>query len=119
MEAIMRVLVIEDDKLILRVMIRQLQSHGFETVAAETLQEARSAFQSNPDFFAILFDGSLDKAGTTTIELIAEIKQMFQGHMIAMSNNDRMRPKQMAAGCTHEVEDKSHAPQLVVNLAQG
>ncbi len=87
-------------------------------MTAETLQEAQLAFHTNPDFFAILFDGILDKMGTTTLALIAEIKKTFQGHMIAMSNNDRMRPKQMAAGCTHEVEDKSHTPKLVTDLAQ-
>ena len=111
-----RILIVDDDERIRKSLRPWFEEAGMEVVEAATKNEARQAFSVNPSFFAILMDGLLDRR-SDTCDLIKELRQKFDGHVITMSSDPELRKRQMVAGCNHSVE-KELAAEFVIQLAQ-
>jgi two-component system, chemotaxis family, chemotaxis protein CheY len=93
-----RVLIV-DDNLTVRVMLRELLSfHGHQTLEAETLNEAVSAYSSNkPDL--VLLDLAL--AGTNGLKVLEALRQVDSAaKVIIVSANaqKKIRETMLAAG---------------------
>jgi len=113
-----RILIIDDDAIVLSTLSVTLERQGFRVIKAKSLTEGLRAYQENPDFFAILFDGWLG-GNTDSCDLIRTIKESYGGHMIAMSSDDDTRIRQMEAGCTHDAWLKARAASIVKHLYRG
>lgn len=112
-----RILVIEDDSMMAEAIQDRLEANGFKVVLARTKTEALAAFKANPKFFAMLVDGWID-GESDTCDLIREIRKTYRGHMVAMSSKFSTLQDQMIAGCSHEIESKTKAAKVVIELAQ-
>ena len=100
-------LLIEDEARNRTMLVQRLmrQFPGYGVIEAATLEDARrlldeaSAKDNRPS--AILLDGSMSDDGTLdTLDFIAEVRQKYQGPIIAISLPLDFRRQMVAAGCS-------------------
>ncbi len=110
-----KVLVIEDDKS-LQLLWKGMFRNSLEMVIVGTVREASVAFKQG-GFDAIFVDGYLECGGEIieTLDLVPVICASFKGPVIAISANDSMQDKLLAAGCTRACE-KAKVPLILKDL---
>jgi len=114
-----KILIVEDDLSIIRVFQRSLDT--YDIVVATTSEQARRAFEANPDLALIVLDGKLKvRAGgvehiETTLILVDVFRSSFKGPIVVTSGDMGLRGEQLVAGCTHS-SDKCKLADLVKTL---
>jgi CheY-like chemotaxis protein len=86
-----KILIVEDDRTIHRLLARLLEHSGYTVVSAFTLKEAERLFYEHPDLSLISWDGRvpevegarIDLDAEPTLQLVRKIRQLFPGPMIA------------------------------------
>ena len=106
------ILIIEDD-ILLQETFKTHISKKVNLLQAYTCKEAQEIFDKNQEGIDIIaFDWNI-KAEWTTLDLIKWIKEKFSGVMIAMSNDDYLRIKQMEAWCNLDLDDKAELLNII------
>jgi CheY-like chemotaxis protein len=109
-----KVLIVEDDEALQSCFELDLQDSA-RILAACSMQHARKQFAQHPDLAMIVMDACVPGNHPTTLPLVREFREQFQGPIIAVSSIDHYRKALLAAGCDHEC-DKSDVGATVLRL---
>jgi CheY-like chemotaxis protein len=109
------VLIADDLPQVIAYYKRQLlDRYDISTVSATTLEQLDEVFDK---FFheidVIILDGCIPGDTVNTISFIKRAREMgFTRPIIAASSMPAYRMQMIAAGCSHEIDDKEFAPEL-------
>ena len=112
-----KVLVVEDSADWHKIWRDQLDGQVL-IISALTVQEGERMFMEHPDFCAIVMDACVPGHTPTTLFLTSEIRETFQGPMIAVSSISEYREELVEAGCNHSCpkEDLSRRLMEILHL---
>jgi len=83
---------------------RYLEKKGFQVLSALTIEDGETLFEQNKDVALIIMDACVPGNIPNTMALTQQIKQGFNGPMLATSSEAPFRKLLIKAGCTHECE---------------
>ena len=114
MSRALRILVVDDEPAIRRLLRTTLAAHEYDVVEAATVAEARSAFERKPDL-VILDLGLPDQDG---MEFIAEVRASSQTPIIVLSvrSDERGKVAALDAGADDYVTKPFGAEELVARV---
>ena len=72
----MKILIVDDTRLMLRILVKLLHQHGFETLEAMSGAEAISQLSTDPDIGAVITD--LDMEPINGVELFRATQSLFE-----------------------------------------
>lgn len=72
----MKILIVDDTRLMLRILVKLLHQHGFETSEAMSGEEALSQLSTDPDIGAVITD--LDMEPINGVELFRATQALFE-----------------------------------------
>lgn len=103
-----KILVVDDDVKI-QAILKKLFSGRNNTIlfSALSIEEARLIFNQNPDIDLIVMDACVPGDTPNTIPLVQELREKYNGLIVASSSVDFYRKVLLKAGCNKEVP-KSH-----------
>lgn len=98
-----KVLVIEDEVIIQRLIKNVLRRFELEVLSALTLSEACDLFQLNQEeIIIVVIDGSIETPDKLdTIPLIRKISENFDRPIVAISSREDFNQALLQNGCTH------------------
>ncbi len=100
----MKVLLIEDDQQIVRMVQRLLQEYNIECDVASSLVDAHRAVDNPHTYNCIVIDGSLESEGDT-LPLVRTLQDReFQGVMIGFSGDSTLNGKLHEGGCHYAID---------------
>jgi DNA-binding response OmpR family regulator len=97
------IFIVEDQQHIRTVLQSFLLNNGYESIAVGTLAEAEEIINQAPRIDASILDWSLG-GGITTHSLIVKMVKAGFKNLIAFSNSQEDRQKQMELGCSYQWE---------------
>lgn len=98
-----RVLVIAKDDFFLKAFKKEMENEPVEIVVATSEEEAREIFASDSVFNVIAVGDFAKEERPTTVGLVGELKQKFQGRMIAYTSNWNWGNVLIKAGCDCQI----------------
>lgn len=113
----MKVLVVEDDMIVLNKIVEILVQKQVDVVIATSVHEARQVWNHHPDIDAVIVDGNV-KDGNTIV-FVAELRRGgFGKPIICNSNCDTMRDKLRSVGASHVNESslKWNAAVMLIDM---
>lgn len=109
------VMIVEDNARLRESVAMRLRNQKIVALEAEQLDYVLPILQDKKigKVDLIVWGGRFPQ-GNSHRNIIATVKKTFAGPMIAASKSSQMRQKQMAAGCTHELDftDRQYAQDL-------
>jgi CheY-like chemotaxis protein len=115
-----RILVVDDDELQRRAMVRLLQRSGFEPVVAGNYDEAIGALEKEQDLFAVVSD--LQMPGRSGLELLGEIRnRMPSARRVLVSGSlAKGEAEQIVlSGLAHACVMKPGTPEEILSAIRG
>lgn len=104
-----KVLILEDDYEYRELFEDILARSDIQIFEAARIAEAEKIIVEHPDISAITVDSQLwdTESILDTCDFVRRVRASgFSGHMIASSSYDFCREMLIAAGCSHEIEDR-------------
>ncbi|MDD5566905.1 MAG: hypothetical protein PHH01_01800 [Patescibacteria group bacterium] len=109
-----KVLIVDDDRILARLWVLELEMHGVDAIVASTIPDARQMFHDNPDLSLIVVDACVPGNRPNTESLVQEFRMTFAGPMIGASSYPSYRPLMIRAGCNHA----SDKPEMVERIIE-
>jgi len=95
-----KILVVEDNDSWQSSWKRDLQE--FQLLVADSIKEAKELFSQNSDIDLIVMDACVPGDSPNTMDLVREIRKVYQGPILANSSIFEYRKTLMSAGCDKE-----------------
>ena len=112
-----RSLLLLDDDAVLRVRLgRALQSRGFETTLAESVEEAVAAVRAAPPAFAVLDMRLADGSGLSVVDLIRDVRPEARIIMLTGYGNIATAVAAVKAGAVDYLSKPADADNVVAAL---
>lgn len=98
-----KVLVVEDEVIIQKLIAKVLHRLGLEILSAKTLEAACKLFQTHlEEILMIVVDGSIETADQLDTEpLVKKMRESFDRPIVAISAREEFNLILMQIGCTH------------------
>ncbi len=112
-----RVLIVDDDKGLVRIISEYLSAFGFEPEPAGTVAQARNCL-TRSKFDAVLSDFQMP--GESGLDLLSHVKSLYPGLpfiLMTGSGNSRLKHEAMKMGSSRYIEKPFELKNLVKALA--
>lgn len=109
------VLIVEDQRECWRPLKAELLTSGLfaRVLIAQNISEAESRLENLGSLAAVLMDACLRGDEPDTLDLTREMRETYDGIIIAMSRDPAYRQRQLHAGCSHETSKENAAAYLI------
>lgn len=112
-----KVLIVDDSKSFQAECMDLLPRNEIEILPAYTLDEGRRLFLENSQSIdLIVLDLNVEGELFDTLPLLSEMKETFEGPVLAVANSAKFAPVMLSRGCEYFSDSKEAAPVKIMEI---